>query len=72
MPKGDKSQARKSPHQHDATLRKMTEHMGPDPGASLAAMVDLGLSDIEIGRYYRISPATITRLRYAFNIMRDL
>lgn len=35
----------------------------PVPVSSLSALVDLGMSDERIGRYYAVNPAAITRLR---------
>jgi len=46
--------------------------LGQMPRASLSAMVDYGLSDTEIGRYYGLSSATITRLRTAWRIVTRL
>lgn len=42
--------------------------LGPMPGAALAAMVDYGLSDAEIGRYYGLPPQMITILRAHWRI----
>ena len=36
---------------------------GPMPGEALAAMVDYGLSDVEIARYYGLPHEMITTLR---------
>lgn len=44
------------------------EQLGPYPAASLRAMVDYGLNDDEIGRYYAITSKTIKRLRSSFGI----
>ncbi|WP_038143948.1 hypothetical protein [Thioclava atlantica] len=43
--------------------------LGPHPRRTLAALIDLGLSDAEIARYFRLSPRDIAcwsaRLRLA-------
>lgn len=44
------------------------ERMGPDPAESLLAMVDYGLNDDEIGRYYGITSTTIRHFRSMFGI----
>lgn len=41
--------------------------LGPMPGASLQAMDDYGLNDIEIGHYYGLTPSTVRRLRRALS-----
>lgn len=37
--------------------------LGPYPATAVAALADLGLTDQEIGDYFRILPERITRLR---------
>ncbi len=44
------------------------ELLGPCPAQSLQAMIDYGLNDAEIGRYYGIPAKTIECLRNAFGI----
>lgn len=56
--------------QHAATLRKITEKLGPQPRRSLSAMTDYGLSDAEIGRYYGLKSTSIARLRRALGVER--
>ena len=46
--------------------------LGPMPYMSLSAMVNYGLSDAEIGRYYALPAATIIRLRTAWRIISRL
>lgn len=41
---------------------RVLEALGPMPGEALAAMVDYGLSDVEIARYYDLSPELIATL----------
>ena len=43
--------------------------LGPMPRHSLAAMVDYGLNDQEIARYYSMTSSAITRLRIAYGIV---
>ncbi|MEI4196847.1 hypothetical protein [Roseovarius sp. E0-M6] len=50
----------------------IAEMLGDMPRASLSAMVDYGLSDSEIGKYYGLSSATIRRLRTAWRIVTRL
>ena len=52
----------------DAVPDRVIERLGPMPAGSLRAMVDYGLSDAEIGRYYGVSILSIQRLRTAFGI----
>lgn len=63
------------PHGHSATTGDhgiVTDHileqLGPWPKKALRAMVDYGLNDEEIGRYYAIPVAAIRQLRNAFDI----
>lgn len=42
------------------------EALGPMPAQSLRAMIDYGLTDQEIGRYYGLAPETITHLKSTF------
>jgi hypothetical protein len=44
------------------------EALGPMPAAALAAMVDYGLSDAEIARYYALAPEVVTTLRTYWRI----
>lgn len=39
--------------------------LGPYPATSVAALADLGLTDQEIARYFRVQPERITRLRFS-------
>lgn len=49
---------------------RILETLGPMPAEALAAMVDYGLSDAEIARYYALSPEVITTLRRYWQIAR--
>ena len=42
---------------------RILDALGPMPAEVLAAMVDYGLSDMEIGRYYNLPQDMITTLR---------
>lgn len=42
---------------------RVIEALGPMPSEVLAAMVDYGLSDDEIGRYYNLPQEMITTLK---------
>jgi len=42
---------------------RVIEALGPMPAEGLAAMVDYGLSDDEIGRYYNLPHELITTLK---------
>lgn len=44
------------------------EALGPMPTEALVAMVDYGLNDAEIGRYFGISETAITNLRAYWQI----
>jgi len=46
-------------HQHLLLRRKL----GRFPSKSLRAMLDYGLSDAEIGRYFAVTPSSVGRLR---------
>ena len=60
------------PLRHEATLKKITEKLGPMPRESLQAMTGYGLNDVEIARYYGIDADAISRLRHIFKTMPDL
>ena len=66
------------PHEHGATTgdhgivtAHILEQLGPWPKKALHAMVDYGLNDEDISRYYAIPVATIRQLRHAFDIHMD-
>ena len=44
----------------------VTAALGPMPRETLTAMVDCGLSDTEIGRYFKISKYSVIALRRHF------
>lgn len=41
----------------------VAEALGPMPRAALTAMVDYGLSDVEISQYFKLATDTVTFLR---------
>lgn len=47
--------------------KPMLEAFGPMPRETLSAMVDYGLSDADISRYFRISPDTVAALRQHYS-----
>lgn len=49
-------------------LRAHVDALGPSPRKGLAALVDLGLSDHEIGRYHKIPQDCVADLRTLWNI----
>lgn len=49
-------------------LQKYMHTLGPAPKRSLEIFADLGLSDAEIGRYFRIPHEVVTQLREIWNI----
>ena len=44
-------------------LREHTHALGPMPKVSLEIFVDLGLTDMEIGHYFKVAQICITELR---------
>ena len=36
--------------------------LGPEPASSLEAMIGYGLDEVDIARYYGVTPSTIRRL----------
>ena len=46
----------------------LVEVLGPMPRETLAAMVDYGLNDAEIGRYFKLGTGTVTSLRQYFGL----
>ncbi|MCC6008798.1 MAG: hypothetical protein JJU40_14125 [Rhodobacteraceae bacterium] len=50
---------------------RVLEALGPMPSEALAAMVDYGLSDAEIGRYFKLPHYMITTLREHWGIASD-
>lgn len=51
-----------------AQLQKYMHTLGPTPKRCLEAFADLGLSDAEIGRYFRIPHEIVTQLREIWKI----
>ena len=49
-------------------LQRYVHLLGPMPKSCLEAFVDLGLSDAEIGKYFRIPQDIVTQLREFWNI----
>ncbi|SFP65057.1 hypothetical protein [Tranquillimonas alkanivorans] len=58
---------RPMPQGAGADLAPLREVLGPDPARALACMVELGLSDDEIARYYR---CPVERLAPALRVLR--
>lgn len=52
-------------------VRRVQEALGPMPREVLAAMVDYGLSDAEISRYFSLPRDLITILRLHWGIADD-
>jgi len=51
---------------HD--LQKYLHVLGPTPKRCLESLADLGLSDLEIGRYFKIPKDIVTDLRQVWKI----
>lgn len=49
-------------------LQKYMHLLGPTPKRCLQTFVDLGMSDAEIGRYFRIPQEAVTELREIWKI----
>lgn len=49
-------------------LQKTMHVLGPTPKRCLETLVDLGLTDLEIARYFRIPEAIVTDLRQVWKI----
>ena len=49
-------------------LQKYMHALGPTPKRCLETFADLGLSDAEIGRYFRVPHEVVTQLRAIWNI----
>ncbi|PXW68063.1 hypothetical protein C7964_104153 [Loktanella sp. PT4BL] len=49
-------------------LQKYVHTLGPTPKRCLEALSDLGLTDAEIGRYFRIPDNVVTQLRELWKI----
>ena len=52
--------------------KRVAEALGPMPRETLNAMVDYGLSDVEISRYFKLGTDTVTSLRQHFGHADDL
>ena len=52
--------------------QRLIEELGPMPREALTAMTDHGLSDVEIGRYFKLGRGTVTSLRQYFNATQRL
>lgn len=48
-------------------VRNVLAALGPMPRETLSAMVDYGMNDVEISRYFRISTGTVAALRQHFD-----
>ena len=51
---------------------RVAEALGPMPRETLLAMMDYGLSDVEISRYFKLRTATVILLKQHFAIRNDL
>ncbi|MCZ0813080.1 MAG: hypothetical protein ACQEVT_08935 [Pseudomonadota bacterium] len=60
--------ANRSPAVSVEDAYRILDALGPMPAAALAAMIDYGLSDDEIGRYYDLPHDMITTLREDWGI----
>ncbi|MCK8462437.1 hypothetical protein MUY35_01070 [Aliiroseovarius sp. S1339] len=49
-------------------LQKYMHILGPTPKSCLATLADLGLSDPEIARYFKVPKNIVTDLRQVWNI----
>ena len=55
-------------HELTHELQKYIHILGPTPKRCLETLADLGMSDPEIARYFKIPPNIITDLRRVWNI----
>ena len=53
-------------------LQKTMHILGPAPKRCLETLVDLGLTDLEIARYFKIPRATVTDLLQVWKIARKV
>lgn len=47
----------------EETYGQIEAWLGPFPASTVRALADLGLSDIEVARYYRTQPVQIAKIR---------
>ncbi|MFX0546759.1 hypothetical protein ACEWPL_014540 [Roseovarius sp. S1116L3] len=61
---------RVTPERDDLTpeLQKYMHVLGPTPKRCLEALADLGMSDVEIGHYFRMPCRRVTELRQIWRI----
>ncbi len=62
------TERRSKRHKLTYELQKYLHVLGPTPKQCLETLADLGLSDPEIARYYRIPRAVVTDLRRIWRI----
>lgn len=56
---------------HSEAIRNCLSAMGPIPRGSMKAMIDLGLTDEEVARYFRVPRTAVSTLRQLRGIQRD-
>jgi len=61
---------RAAPERRELTpeLQKYLHILGPTPKRCLEILADLGMSDVEIGRYFRMPCRLVAELRHIWNI----
>lgn len=52
-------------------IRNCLSAMGPIPRGSLTAMIDLGLTDAEVARYFCVPHSAVSTLRQLWGIQRS-
>lgn len=57
-------------HDRAGDLMEYVRTLGPSPRQALETVVDLGLSDADIGRYFNIPHGNVYRLRQIWKIER--
>ncbi len=65
---GDPVPARKADPGMSYELQKSLHVLGPRPKQALETFVDLGLSDVEIARYFRIATQHVGELRRIWGV----
>lgn len=49
-------------------LQKYIHVLGPTPKRCLETLADLGMSDVDIGRYFKMPDESVTQLRHLWKI----
>lgn len=52
----------------DRDIALVRNRLGPHPEKALRAFVDLGLNDVDIGRYHSVPPGAVSSLRKHYHI----